>query len=177
MSKIQRIVAWSLITLSANAFAASGSDWHSHGMHGHTEHLSNKLPHVMKHSATDLVLSQCWARFRKDNVSGVFVTVKNNDVTKPAYIVGVTSPAFSHMMIHETYEQDGMKGMRHLAEITIPAGEEVVLKPGGYHIMAMKPMLNVNEGDKVALVLKLSDGHEVKTQCVMKSLKAQSFDH
>lgn len=159
------IIVASLMVLGTSAFAQTA---HQHAHHQHHQA-------AQKASATDLSLSECWVRFRADNASGLFVKVKNNDAKNDAFVVGAASPAFAEVMVHETYEQDGMKGMRHVGEVAIPAGGETLFKPGSYHMMAMKPTAGVKEGDKIDLTLKLSNGHEAKTQCVLKAFKAQSF--
>ncbi|WP_246233501.1 copper chaperone PCu(A)C [Pelistega europaea] len=179
MSKMQHLLSIGLLVLSSSALATS-HEAHSHGMHDHAGQAHAAHTHhnamVKKESATNLALSQCWGRFREDNVSALFVDVHNKDTHQAAYIVGVSSPAFADLMIHETYEKDGMKGMRHINEVEIPAGGHVMLKPGGYHVMASQPK-QVKVGDNIEVAFKLSNGHEVKTQCVMKPFSAQSYSN
>lgn len=140
----------------------------------HTHHHHTHTPAAHKGSATDVELSQCWGRFRADGPSAVYVEVHNKDKQQSAYITAVSTAAFAETMLHETYEKDGMKGMRHVGEVEIPAGQSLSLKPGAHHVMLFKPQ-SVKEGDKVAVTFVLSNGHEVSTECLMKSIASRSF--
>lgn len=176
MHKLSSILGLGLVALGATAFAQEGHSAHQHAHHDtqHTMHHQH-MSHEKKASATDLELSRCWGRFRAENASALFVDVYNKDAHQAAYIVGVSSPAFADLMIHETYEKDGMKGMRHTGEVKIPASGHVMLKPGGYHVMASHPK-QVKVGDRVEVAFRLSNGHDVRTQCVMKPFSAQSYN-
>lgn len=44
---------------------------------------------------------------------------------------------FPRVELHTTEEKDGVARMMHVGQIDIPAGEEIVLQPGGLHVMFM----------------------------------------
>jgi copper(I)-binding protein len=57
--------------------------------------------------------------------------------------------------IHETRMEGEVMKMQLLPDgIEIPAGGEVELKPGGYHIMLIGLKRDLNEGDRFTLVLE-----------------------
>lgn len=141
--------------------------------HAHHQHAHQAMPSMA--SASDLVLSQCWVRFRPDNTSAIYLNIANQDPHQDAYIVGASSPAFADLMIHETYEQEGMAGMRHTSKVQIPAGGSLMFKPGGYHVMANQAH-QLKVGDEVPVMFKLSNGIEVSTQCVIKPFSARSYN-
>ena len=57
--------------------------------------------------------------------------------------------------IHETRMEGEVMKMQHLPDgLEIPAGGEVELKPGGYHIMLIGLKRDLNEGDRFTVVLE-----------------------
>lgn len=44
---------------------------------------------------------------------------------------------FPRVMLHTTQETDGIARMVHLEAIDLPAGQTIVLEPGGHHVMFM----------------------------------------
>jgi copper(I)-binding protein len=68
------------------------------------------------------------------SMSAAFMSIKNigkeDVVVKTAAIVGAKS-----VEIHTHSHVDGIMRMRQLHELTIKAGEAVVLEPGGLHLM------------------------------------------
>lgn len=171
MYKWQTLVVMGSMVVSGAGYAQT-SGFH---MHQHTQHVQhNHHMAAAKESTRQIELQQCWGRFRAEGPSAVYVEVHNKDTQQSAYMTGVKSAAFAEAMLHESYEKDGMKGMRHVDEIEILAGQSLSLKPGAYHVMLFKPQ-SVKEGDKVAVTFVLSNGHEVTTECLMKSMASRSF--
>ena len=149
---------------------AHGQTASSHDAHGHA-------PAQMKDSATDLAPSQCWGRLAQaSRASALYFTLENKDEKQAAYLVSASSPAFADVMLHESYEENGMAGMRHLAEIEIAPKATLEFKPGGYHVMMEKPQDGLKVGDKIEVELGLSNGHKVPMSCEMKSISARSFN-
>lgn len=152
------------MTLSSVVFAAD----HSAHAHGHKAE--------MKDSATEVVGTECWARLRAaPQASALYFKLENKDAKKAAHAVGITSKAFADLMLHESYEEKGMAGMRHIAEVVIAPASTVDFKPGGYHVMMEKPQKGLKVGDKMDVELQLSNGHAVPMNCVLKSISARSF--
>jgi copper(I)-binding protein len=66
-------------------------------------------------------------------------------------------------------EMDGsmpseMMGMRPIDGLDLPAGEEVPLEPGGYHIMLMELAESIKEGDTVPVTLTFEKAGEVEVE-------------
>lgn len=66
----------------------------------------------------------------------VFFTVIN-DGEEDDRLTGANVEIAGRTEIHETVMQDGQAQMRPIEGLDIPAGEETVLKPGGYHVMLL----------------------------------------
>ena len=71
-------------------------------------------------------------------------------------LLGVTSPAAAMVELHETTtDSSGMTGMHPIGRLEIPAGETVILEPGGYHLMLMAVAEGAIEAGK-AVELRLT---------------------
>ena len=81
-----------------------------------------------------------------------------NRCPKPVTIMGVSSPAFGDVSLHETRVVDGVSRMRALPELRIAPEGAAVLKPGGMHLMLMQPHAALKEGSRVAVEFTLKDG-------------------
>lgn len=82
-----------------------------------------------------------------------FMTIKNNGSTDDS-LVGVKVD-FAMAMLHQTtMDANGVANMSEVKEITIPAGQTVELKSGGYHVMFMNPSKELKVGDTVDVTLQ-----------------------
>ncbi len=92
--------------------------------------------------------------------TGAFATISNRG-TKAISLTAVAVPAevAKAAQVHETTMVGGEMQMTQVAEVPIPAGGQLVLKPGGYHVMLMDPTVTV--GQTVALSFRFSDGTTV----------------
>ncbi|MEO5628372.1 MAG: copper chaperone PCu(A)C [Thermomonas sp.] len=82
----------------------------------------------------------------------------DNPCPMPATIVGASSAAYGSVEVHESKVVDGMNRMRAVPELRINPQDAAVLKPGGLHLMLMKPVTTLKEGSRVAIQFKLKDG-------------------
>jgi periplasmic copper chaperone A len=102
-----------------------------------------------------LTLGAAWARATAaGGTSAAYLTITNGTATDDT-LVGVSAASVtSDASLHETTtDSSGMTGMQHTAEIKVPAGQTVMLQPGGYHIMLMDLTKDLTAGDKLDLVL------------------------
>lgn len=79
----------------------------------------------------------------------------------PATIVSASSPAYGSVELHETRIVDGISRMRAVPELRIAPDDAAVLKPGGLHLMLMRPHAALTAGSKVAVQFELSDGRKL----------------
>ena len=160
----------SAMVYSATAMAQTGHQAHSSHIHGHASAAPQE-------SATDIVASQCWGRLRGANqASALYFTLENKDAKQAAYLVAANSVAFGDVMLHESYEVNGMAGMRHVAEVAIAPASQLAFKPGSYHVMMEKPQEGLRIGEQIEVDLILSNGHKVTTSCLMKSIAARTYE-
>ncbi|MBD7989079.1 copper chaperone PCu(A)C [Luteimonas sp. Sa2BVA3] len=76
-------------------------------------------------------------------------------------VTGARSDAFAAVELHETRVVDGVSRMRAVATLPVAAGGEAVLRPGGLHLMLMRPVSPLAEGDVVRVELVLADGRGI----------------
>jgi copper(I)-binding protein len=75
-----------------------------------------------------------------------------------AVISGWASEDFGKVSLHRTVNEDGVSRMRAVPELRLPAGSELILEPGGYHLMFMRPA--DRERPNVRLRVELADGRQ-----------------
>lgn len=88
----------------------------------------------------------------------------SNNFEKPDTLISVNSMIARETEVHESYEtEDGMMGMREQSEVIIPAGESVIFKQGGLHVMMMDLREDLSTGDSVRVELELKLAGKVST--------------
>ena len=103
----------------------------------------------------DLTIAGAFTRATLPNapVAGGFLTVTNAGAQDDT-LIAVETPAAKEGQIHEMAMDGDVMKMRQLADgLVIPAGETVVLEPGGYHLMFMGLTGPIAEGDAVPVKL------------------------
>jgi copper(I)-binding protein len=64
----------------------------------------------------------------------------------------------------DTAMSGDMMGMRPIDSLTLPAGEEVSLEPGGYHIMLIDLVKPIEEGDTIPVTLTFENAGEIEVE-------------
>jgi copper(I)-binding protein len=112
--------------------------------------------------AADIKIEKPWMRLIiKARPAGGFFTL-HNGTGKAVTLTAASSSACGTIMVHETKEVDGISKMMHVEGVKVPAGGTVTFKPGGYHLMCMKPRMEV--GKRVPVTLKFADGTTITAQ-------------
>lgn len=112
--------------------------------------------------ATPITIADPWVRATKGSedpsMTGAFMVLENprsEDVT----LVRVTSPIADMVQLHEMAMIDGEMAMQEVTGgLVIPAGADLELKPGSFHVMLMGLTGRLSAGDEVNLTLEFSDG-------------------
>jgi len=110
-------------------------------------------------------INDAWIAAAPPNVvaQAGYLTLENN-TSKPMTLLSAASNAFEEIQIHRSThdEATGLVTMIHEGKAEIPAHKTLQFKPGGYHLMLMKPKSSLKEGDQVAMSLAFADGTEYK---------------
>ncbi|MBJ6983922.1 copper chaperone PCu(A)C [Luteimonas sp. MC1750] len=84
-------------------------------------------------------------------------------------VTGARSAAFASVELHETRVVDGVSRMRAVQRMPVQAGDETVLRPGGLHLMLMRPVAPLAEGDVARVEFLLSDGRRIGADFVVRA--------
>lgn len=122
--------------------------------------FADKGNEAKKETATETFpqVSQMWMRAAPPNARmlAAYVTVENL-TQKNMTLIGAFAPDFGMAEIHKTIEVDGMLKMREQQDLPLSMGSNLVMKPGGLHIMLMMPKKKFMVGDQVRICLVYQD--------------------
>lgn len=143
--------------------------------------MKNKLPiiaaallaGISTTAFAQVAVSEGWVRatVAQQPATGAFMRITSQ---KDARLVGVQSPIAKTAELHEMSMENNVMKMRPVTGITLPAGQAVELKPGGYHVMLMGLAEPVSEGATVPLTL-LVETADKKRESIPVQLKARSL--
>lgn len=96
-----------------------------------------------------------WIRLLPPNMmhTAAYVAI-NNSSDQADELLAVWSPAINSMSVHQTKQVNGLLKMLAAEDTTIPANGQLVMQPGGYHMMLMgldKPLV---ENDTILICFK-----------------------
>lgn len=147
---------------SAEATQSAGSD----GADGSTEAADDK--------ALEFKDSYVTAKPADKNMTSVFGTLHNTtdkDITITEVKGDIDGAKYE---LHEV-NRDGE--MQQISSLTIPAGEDSVLEPGGNHIMIMEVSDEIAAGDSLSFTLVDEDGNEYKLDNVPVRVQQSTHEH
>lgn len=84
--------------------------------------------------------------------TGAFMTLRAATDTR---LVGAASAVAGVVEIHEMTMEGNVMRMRAIPALDLPAGRNVELKPGGFHVMLMDLKRPLKDGEKIAVDLQL----------------------
>jgi periplasmic copper chaperone A len=113
-------------------------------------------------AAAALVFDGAWIRQPPPGAKmlGGYLRLQNPGTTA-VKVVSATTSLSPRAELHTHLKVDGLMKMRQVPFIEVPAGGEVVLAPGGLHLMVMQLPAVPKEGDVVDVTLTLEDGRTV----------------
>lgn len=112
-------------------------------------------PAFSQHRLTSngIEISQPWARpASKGGNSAAYMQIFNGGNTADTLRVVETDIAKA-AQVHESFQKDGLTGMRPAGAITIPPDSVFALSPGGFHVMLMGIKEQLTTGDTLKLHL------------------------
>lgn len=117
-----------------------------------------------EHTGDPIVVRDAWIREPPPRSPAAGYLVIENRGGESVELVAVATEVAEQAEIHVMEYKDDRMTMRQVAELRVPAGEEVALKPGGAHLMLMELRRPLRDGDEVELVLGFGDGTERRIQ-------------
>lgn len=140
---------------------------HGNG-HGDHDHHGVKVKH--------LEISTAWTRatVKTAKVGGGYITIKNTGNESDRLIAGTADFAKDVQLHQMTLIDDVMRMHPVDGGIDIPAGGEVVLQPGGQHLMFMGLQRPLLEGEEVSVSLTFERAGDVSVSFKVNSLAAKN---
>lgn len=116
--------------------------------------------------AGDLTITQVQARATPPGAltTGGYLTIKNNGVTDDT-LIGASALFAGKTEVHEMKMDGEIMKMRRLENgLPIPAGKEVKLESGGYHLMFMRLQQALKPGETVSGTLQFANAGAVPVE-------------
>jgi copper(I)-binding protein len=123
-----------------------------------------------------VAVSDAWIRASvpQQKSAGAFLRVRSQ---APAKLVGVSTPVAARAEVHEMKMQGNTMTMHAVDAVALPPGQEVVMGPGGYHVMLFGLKRQLKEGDSVPLTLVVENAAgkraDVEASAQVKSIAYQ----
>ena len=124
--------------------------------------LSALGPQVMPEHGThdmksDVLYFEAWSRATPGTVrtAAVFGTLTNQS-RHAVSVQPIGTDIADRIMVHDTVLEDGMMRMRHQSALRLDAGESLILKPGGLHLMLTGLHAPVKKGEQFEVTLAIS---------------------
>ena len=129
--------------------------------------------------AVGLVAQDPWVREGPPSMQtlAAYMTIRNTGLQAQT-VVGASSPLFAKVEFHESLQQGNLVTMVARDSLRIEAGGQIVLAPGGYHMMLIAPQGNkaLRAGDKIPLLLHLSDGSQWAVEAEMRAVQPSAVE-
>ena len=110
-------------------------------------------------------------------VGAGYITITNKGTTDDT-LVSASSPVAGTTQIHSMkMEGDVMKMNEVEGGLVIPAGQSVMLAPGGFHIMFMDLKEQLVEGSTVPVTLTFATAGTIEVKLVVGSVNADEPEH
>jgi hypothetical protein len=126
---------------------------------------SPAAPETAAAASSSIALTDPWSRETAEgqNAGGAFMTIANTG-TAADRLTGGSSPVAGRVEIHTMTMEGEIMKMRQLEDgLEIPAGGEVTLKPGSFHVMLMDLKQPLKAGEQVPLSLTFAGAGTVAT--------------
>lgn len=114
-------------------------------------------------------ISAASVRETANDVTAMYMTIKSTG--EADRLVSATTPISPMVQLHETTMVDGAMKMQEVAGgIPVPAGAEVMLKPGGLHVMVMNLKEPLKPDQTVQFELTFEKAGKVSLTAPVKSI-------
>ena len=119
----------------------------------------------------ELIIKDAWLRPNgKGMTTALYFNIENTGEHADT-LFKVDFEFAARVEIHETYEKDGMMGMRKVENIIIGTGKSFSLKPGAHHIMLIKLKKDIKENPSF-----YTDGLKYSFEAYLNSLESSRYE-
>lgn len=137
--------------------------------------FASDSPHS-SHEKSGLEVHNAWVREAPPSakILAAYLSLHNH-TDKTHTILSITSPQFSRVEIHRTEIKNDIARMLPVSRIILSPNGKVLFEPGGLHLMLIKLKKKYKSGDKIQLILHLSDKSTFDFTAPVK--KGHGMDH
>jgi len=121
------------------------------------------------HAETAIEINDAWVRSAPPSAKVMAGYMKiTNHGQKTISLSSINSPQFKKVEVHRSVMHDGMMHMEKIEPLSLKSHQQLVLKPGGYHLMLIKPVHAISEGDSVHLNFNFDNGDKLSLMAEVK---------
>jgi copper(I)-binding protein len=126
-------------------------------------------------AAGPVEVSNAWARATAPSAkTGVaYLTIANKGAADDR-LVSAETPAAAKAEPHMTTNDNGVMKMRPVPAIAVKAGQQLELKPGGFHLMLVGLKAPLKEGQSIPLTLNFEKAGKVEVMVKVEKAGAMS---
>jgi periplasmic copper chaperone A len=123
--------------------------------------------------ASEISVSDAWARASVTDTGAAYVTIANKGNADDA-LLEARSPIAAKVEVHDMTMEGMVMKMRKLDALRVNAGDEVVLAPGGKHIMLIGLKQVLEEGMSVPVTLVFEKAGEIEVNAPVRPASGMS---
>lgn len=129
-------------------------------------------------AADSIMVHDAWIRSAPPtaNVLAGYMNIMNKS-DRTRLLISASSKSFGKVEMHKTEMHGDMMKMIPQDKLEIPAGGNLLLKPGGYHLMLRSPKTVLKEGEQVKLELVFDNGVMVTVNAPVRAAKVGGMMH
>jgi copper(I)-binding protein len=125
----------------------------------------------------DLRIGHPWTRAAGANANGAgFMSIRNTG-REGDRLVSAGTPIARVVELHTHIREGEVMRMRPVADIPLPAGQTVRLRPGGLHVMLIGLNEPLQRGAEVPLTLRFERAGEVQVMLAVEAAGASGSHH
>jgi copper(I)-binding protein len=123
--------------------------------------------------AGDLAIGHPYARATAPGqpTGGAYLRVENHGAQADR-LVSASADVSKSVELHEMKMEGDVMRMRQVDGVDVPAGQSVVLEPGGVHVMLIGLKAPLKQGDRFPMTLRFEKAGEVKVEVVVEAANA-----
>ncbi|MDC1210768.1 copper chaperone PCu(A)C [Porticoccaceae bacterium] len=133
------------------------------------------MPFAWATSAADFSVEDAYIRTMppgRTATAGYLYLTNNGD--RDCSIIGGSAAIAGTLEIHQQLNSDGMMKMRPVAAVTVTAGETLLFRPGGYHLMLIDVQTELVAGETHPVSLTTEDCGSIEMDVKVRSLFQKS---
>jgi periplasmic copper chaperone A len=120
--------------------------------------------------SADIQVTDAWIRWLPADLPCAGYVTLINQGSVATELVGVSSPDYADVGMHQTRDNHGVSEMRPAQSIVMQPHETLRFAEGGYHLMLMQPTRSLHPGDTANIVFHWKDGRSVTVPFEVRSL-------